>query len=349
MASCWRTLARLAAPRHASCAAAPCAGGARAFSVRAPRVAELLAWRPPPAGVPVDVTGWVRSARFQKQYSFLEVNDGTSARSLQVVWRTDGLALQTAQRSRAGTGSCVRVRGLLVPSPKPGQPVEVQAIDVSLLGGTDADTYPLQKKAHSPEFLREMVHLRPRLSTPAAILRMRHTLAAGALAHLDAEGFIGVTTPVLTSNDCEGGGELFGVEAAAAPTAAALLAAAPVPGGMAVTGAAPPALAPIAAAAAPPAFFGKPVFLTVSGQLHLEAFAVGLGRVYAWGPTFRAENSHTARHAAEFWMLEPEIAPGTMDDAVRAVVCGGRRPVVVGYARPTPWCDVASTGGAALR
>lgn len=241
----------------------------------------------PPVGERVSVAGWVRSARFQKRVGFLEVNDGSCAANLQVVLPIDaegsaGGALAPGTAAALTTGASVRASGTLVKSPKPGQPVELAADDVAVMSGAEAATYPLQKKAHSAEFLRSVVHLRARAAAPAAILRMRSVLAASLHANLSGAGCVHVHTPILTANDCEGGGELFSVGTSNATP-----------------------------------FFGRPVFLTVSGQLHLEAFAAALSRVYTFGPTFRAENSNTTRHLAEFWMVEPEIAPARLLDGVR--------------------------------
>ena len=178
---------------------------------------------------------------------------------------------------------------------------------------------PQLAQAHSDEFLREMVHLRPRLATPAAILRVRHSLAKASTGYLDSLGFISVSTPVLTSNDCEGGGELFSVVAADTETEESGHGSA---ADLAAHAGETKALPAEGRGDGRAGFFGKPVYLTVSGQLHLEAFALALGRVYTFGPTFRAENSRTGRHAAEFWMLEPELVPGGMHDAVSGTESG---------------------------
>ena len=253
----------------------------------------------------VSVHGWVRTARRQKRHSFLELHDGSSAGGLQVVWPeapAPAPPLLPAQEAACLTpGASVRAEGLLVPSPKPGQAVELQAARLSLVCAADAGTYPLQKKgAHSLEFLREVLHLRARGPLGGAVLRARHTLSAALHGHLQGEGLLHVHTPILTANDCEGAGELFGVE--------------PAGGGAGGVGGSVPS-------AGGAGFFGRPAFLTVSGQLHLEAFAAALSRVYAFGPTFRAENSNTPRHLAEFWMVEPEVAPGGLPEAL--ALCEG--------------------------
>jgi asparaginyl-tRNA synthetase len=309
-------------------------------------------------GTAVTATGWVRSVRSQKAYSFLELNDGTTPGNLQVVWRNgEPAVLSDADKRALATGASVVVEGTLAASPKPQQPVELHATRVRCVGGAHPDAYPVQKKAHTAEFLREVVHLRPRTSAAAAVLRVRDTLQHALHAAMRRAGCLSVNTPVLTANDCEGAGELFSVvpsahlselralEAAAGgsdvaaqlrPDAAAAAAAAP-PSSPAPATAPPSPAVPVGqpqplphtigghhARSACDRFFGKPVYLTVSGQLHLEAFACSLGRVYTFGPTFRAENSNTTRHAAEFWMLEPELAPGTMADAVSGRREGGR-------------------------
>ena len=258
------------------------------------RVSDVLA---PGAiiGTRVSVHGWIRTARVQKRYGFVEINDGSCAGNLQVVWPVGGGGGVTGSEGLSGipsalesrlftTGASVLATGTLVKSPAAGQNVELSVDSLQLVCGSDAATYPLQKKAHTAEFLRENIHLRPRGAVAGAILRVRSSLSAALNGHLTHEGLFHVHTPILTANDCEGAGELFGVEA-------------------------------VRAAGAPP-FFGRRVFLTVSGQLHLETFAAALSRVYSFGPTFRAENSNTPRHLAEFWMLEPEIAPARLPDAI---------------------------------
>jgi asparaginyl-tRNA synthetase len=284
---------------------------------------------PPPAHVAV--IGWVRSARKQKNVTFLEVTDGTSPRTLQVIWSAaDNEAVGGGDASlmdRLTVGASVCVEGNLVPSPKPAQPIELHASRVRVLGDCPVEPFPLQKKAHSQEFLREVMHLRPRTAGVASMLRLRSSLSLALHNFFAGEGYVHVATPILTSNDCEGAGEQFAVSAPRRLTSEAVaphngpVALETGKGGAAAASAAataqphPPANAADAAAASPH-FFGKPVYLTVSGQLHLEAFACALSRVYTFGPTFRAENSNTSRHLAEFWMLEPELAPGSMDDAV---------------------------------
>ena len=263
-------------------------------------------------------SGWIRSVRRQKRFSFLELNDGSSAVNLQVVWPESDAAhplpFAEAEGALLSTGASVHVEGVLLPSPKAGQSVELAARSIRVVGACDA-SYPLQKKAHSAEFLREILHLRARGSQGASVLRLRHTLACALHAHLQAAGLVQVHTPVLTGNDCEGAGEQFLVSPTSWP-------------------------------AASPPFFGRPAYLTVSGQLHLEAAAQGLSRVYAFGPTFRAENSNTSRHLAEFWMLEPELAPGDLQAAMQ--LCQGALQACCAAALgPAGAADTAALGSAA--
>ena len=239
------------------------------------RIAELLA-----RGEPLDsvtVNGWVRTRRDSKTFSFLELNDGSSLRGLQAV--IDATTPGYDRIADCTTGASVTVEGRLVASQGQGQKWEVQATSLTLLGIAD-DTYPLQKKGHTPEFLRSIAHLRARSNLFGSVFRVRSRLAFAVHRFFQERGFFYVHTPIVTASDCEGAGEMFRVTT--------------LPQG------------------APPApetdFFGKNAFLTVSGQLEGETMACALGRIYTFGPTFRAENSNTTRHAAEFWMIEPEIA-----------------------------------------
>lgn len=261
-------------------------------------------------GREVCVTGWFKSIREQKNYSFGELIDGSTSLSLQLVWPATLSAASAATSvnnvsktlhptspsllSKPSLGSSVKVWGTLIASPKPHQPVEVQVTRLELLGSNDALNYPLQRKAkESAEFLREIPHLRARSPLISATMRVRECMSYSIASLMRRQGVLHVHTPVLTSNDCEGAGELFSVSPASSH----------VKKGSSDGNA---------------SFFGKPVFLTVSGQLHLEALAVGgaLSRVYSLGPTFRAEDSNTPRHLCEFWMLEAELAPGSMQDAM---------------------------------
>ncbi len=225
----------------------------------------------------VTVKGWVRTRRDSKGFSFLELNDGSCLTSLQVV--VDAGTPGAEHLPEFTTGASAVVEGKLVPSPAAGQKWELRATRVELVGEADA-TYPLQKKGHTPEFLRTIAHLRPRSNLFGAVFRMRSRLAFAVHEFFQSRDFVYVHTPIITSSDCEGAGEMFRVTTLKGK--------------------------PDENAAAD--FFGRPTYLTVSGQLEGEAFACALSNIYTFGPTFRAENSNTARHAAEFWMIEPEMA-----------------------------------------
>ncbi len=244
------------------------------------RINDIL--RQQPVGDTIDVSGWVRTRRDSGSLSFLEINDGSCLANLQVI--ADGrLGNYETEISKLSTGCSVRVQGQLVDSPAKGQAVEVQADAITVIGWADPDTYPLQKKRHSFEFLRSLAHLRSRTNALGAVARVRSTLSFAIHRFFHEQGFLQVHTPVITTSDCEGAGEMFTVTA---------LELAQLQG-----------TEPFAHD-----FFGKRAGLTVSGQLQAEIFALSHGRVYTFGPTFRAENSNTSRHLAEFWMLEPEMA-----------------------------------------
>ncbi len=235
-----------------------------------------------PVGASVVAQGWLRTRRDSGNFSFLEVNDGSCLQSLQVI-AEDTLANYSQDVKKLTTGCSLRVHGTLVASPAKGQKVEIQADRVEVLGWSDPDDYPLQKKRHSFEFLRSLPHLRSRTNALGAVARVRNALSFSLHRFFQEQGFIQVQTPVITTSDCEGAGEMFTVTA----------------------------LEPAALQGATPFrddFFGRRAGLTVSGQLQAEIFAQSHGRVYTFGPTFRAENSNTSRHLAEFWMLEPEMA-----------------------------------------
>lgn len=223
----------------------------------------------------IEVRGWVRTRRDSKEFSFLELNDGSCLGSLQVI--ADAGIEGYDRVHEMTTGSAVTARGRLVESPGQGQKWEMQASHLELLGGAP-DDYPLQKKRHGPEFLREIAHLRPRTNLFGAVFRTRSRLAHAVHRFFEERDFVLVHTPIITANDCEGAGEMFHVTTQPA-------------GGQPEED-----------------FFGKTTHLTVSGQLEGETFACALSNIYTFGPTFRAENSHTTRHAAEFWMIEPEMA-----------------------------------------
>ncbi|HOC56175.1 MAG TPA: asparagine--tRNA ligase [Verrucomicrobiota bacterium] len=225
----------------------------------------------------VTVKGWVRTRRDAKGFSFLDLNDGSCLANVQVV--VDAGTPGSEQLPQLTTGASAVVEGKLVPSPAPGQKWELRAARVELVGPADA-AYPLQKKGHTPEFLRTIAHLRPRSNLFGAMFRLRSRLAFAVHQFFQDRDFVYVHTPIITASDCEGAGEMFRVTV----------------------------LKDNLNEQSQADFFGKPAYLTVSGQLEGETFACALSNIYTFGPTFRAENSNTARHAAEFWMIEPEMA-----------------------------------------
>jgi len=235
------------------------------------------------------VKGWVRSIRRGKEVSFAALNDGSCFDSLQVVMNPDLPDYEKV--SRAGTGACFSVRGDLVESPASGQNWELQAAVVTIIGEAD-ESYPLQKKRHSLEFLRSIAHLRPRANAFGAVFRVRSTLSFAVHKFFQERGFVHVHTPIITANDCEGAGEMFRVTTLDPET--------------------PPKLEGNVDWSQD--FFGDRTGLTVSGQLQGELFATAFSDIYTFGPTFRAENSNTSRHASEFWMIEPEIAFADLAD-----------------------------------
>jgi asparaginyl-tRNA synthetase len=251
-----------------------------------------------PLGSDVVVEGWVRSRRTSKGgFSFVHVNDGSCLSSIQAV-AEGSLANYDSEIVELGTGCSVRLHGTVVPSQGKGQDREIQAGAVEVLGWVDdPETYPIAKKRHSFEYLRSVAHLRPRTNTFGAIARVRNAIAQAVHGFFDREGFFWVNTPIITASDCEGAGELFRVSTLELANRAGV-------GGGSDTGNDPYA----------DDFFGTETFLTVSGQLNVEAYCLALSRVYTFGPTFRAENSNTSRHLAEFWMIEPEIAFADLGD-----------------------------------
>ncbi|MFK7849789.1 MAG: asparagine--tRNA ligase [Akkermansiaceae bacterium] len=236
----------------------------------------------------LEVAGWVRTRRDSKGFSFIELNDGSCLGNLQIIADADVPGYEHIQKMT--TGASVSVSGKLIPSPAKGQEWEMQAAELRFIG-TAPDTYPLQKKGHSPEFLRSIAHLRPRTNLYGAAFRIRSRMAYAIHRFFQERDFIYVHTPIITASDCEGAGEMFRVTT----------------------------LPDDKAAKVAEDFFEKRAYLTVSGQLEGETFACALSNIYTFGPTFRAENSNTSRHAAEFWMVEPEMAfcdlAGDMDCA----------------------------------
>ena len=238
----------------------------------------------------VSIGGWVRSNRDSKAFGFLVVSDGTFFEPIQVVYH-DTME-NFAQTAKLGVGSAVIVKGILTPTPQAKQPFEIQASEV-ILEGASAPDYPLQKKRHSFEYLRTISHLRPRTNTFQAVFRVRSLIAYAIHRYFQEQGFVYVHTPLITGSDCEGAGEMFQVTTLDLNN---------VP------------RTEDGAVDYSQDFFGKPTNLTVSGQLNGETYAMAFRNIYTFGPTFRAENSNTTRHAAEFWMIEPEMAFADLND-----------------------------------
>lgn len=241
-------------------------------------------------GKDITVGGWVRSIRDSKTFGFIVLNDGSFFEPLQIVYG-DGLDNFT-KIGKLNVGSALIVSGTLVETPGAKQPFEIQAKEVLVEGESTAD-YPLQKKRHSLEYLRTIAHLRPRTNTFQAVFRVRSLIAYAIHRFFQERGFVYVHTPLITGSDCEGAGEMFQVTTLDLQN---------------------PPLTPEGKVDYSQDFFGKETNLTVSGQLNVETFAMAFKNVYTFGPTFRAENSNTTRHAAEFWMIEPEIAFADLKD-----------------------------------
>ena len=247
-----------------------------------------------PKDVPVTVKGWVRTRRNSKAgISFVHVTDGSSFHPVQVV-APNTLPNYADEVLKLTAGCAIEATGAIVPSPAKGQPFEMQASAIRVIGWVDdPDTYPIQPKPHTLEFLREVAHLRPRTNVIGASTRVRHTLAKAIHRFFDQNGFFWVNTPIITASDAEGAGALFRVST---------LDLANLP------------RTPQGKVDFAQDFFGREAFLTVSGQLNIEAYCLAFSKVYTFGPTFRAENSNTSRHLAEFWMIEPEIAFADLSD-----------------------------------
>ena len=260
--------------------------------MRRSRIKELLDRES--AGGQVLVQGWVKTRRSSKAVTFLQVNDGSTLRDLQVV--VDETLPDYHLMDSLSTGCSVSLEGILVDSPGRGQKYEVQASKLDILGLADPATYPLQKKGHTMEFLREIAHLRPRTNTFGAMARMRNSLALAVHGFFQDRGFQYLQSPLITASDAEGAGSMFRVTTLDLENL-------PIKGSGVDSRVDDEA-----------DFFGKPAFLTVSGQLEAEIFALALTDVYTFGPTFRAENSNTSRHLAEFWMVEPEVAFCDLND-----------------------------------
>jgi asparaginyl-tRNA synthetase len=259
-------------------------------------------------GETVTIKGWVRTLRDQKHFAFCEMNDGSCMKNLQCVltmageFETSGYA---AALKCGGTGASLSITGKIIKSPAKGQTVELQATSVEVLGTVDGAKYPLSKKRHSAEKMRELAHLRPRTNGGGAAMRMRHAMAYATHAFFNEKGFLYIHTPCITASDCEGAGEMFQCTTLLPQDHHQKLELGGKDG------------IPVTDKGAPDYskdFFAKPAYLTVSGQLNVETHACALSDVYTFGPTFRAENSHTSRHLAEFWMIEPEICFADLED-----------------------------------
>ncbi len=233
----------------------------------------------------VELCGWIRTNRDNGAIGFIEFNDGTYFSNIQLVYTLEKVNDKYNEFKALKTGQAIIVKGSVVLTPNNKQPFEIQVDDIILVGDVD-DDYPLQKKRHSFEFLREIAHLRPKANTFYALYKVRSVLSMAIHKFFQDNNFVYVHTPIITSNDCEGAGQVFNV---------------------------------VTDLKDPTSFFKKAVNLTVSGQLHVEPFALTYKKVYTFGPTFRAENSNTTRHAAEFWMIEPEIAFADLYDDMKVI------------------------------
>ena len=254
------------------------------------RIAELL--KEEPLNRTVVVGGWLKTKREAKDFVFLELNDGSCLANLQII-ATPDLSNYESTITRLTTGCSLQFTGKVKESPAKGQAIELHAAEMQLLGWADPHEYPLQKKRHTFEFLRSIAHLRPRTNSLGAMARIRSSLSYAVHTFFQEQGFFQIHTPVITTIDCEGAGEMFKVVTPSADRAYK------------------------GSSSSDNEFFGRPANLTVSGQLQAEVLALAMGRVFTFGPTFRAENSNTSRHLAEFWMVEPEMAfcdlDGNMD------------------------------------
>ncbi|HCT94740.1 MAG: asparagine--tRNA ligase [Bacteroidetes bacterium GWE2_39_28] len=246
------------------------------------KVSELLKREP---GAEVLAKGWVRTKRGNKNISFVALNDGSTVKNIQIVFDMNSFSEESLKE--VSTGACIAVKGELTASLGSGQSVEIQAKEVTVLGPADPDTYPLQKKGHSMEFLREIGHLRPRTNTFGCVFRIRHAMSFAIHKFFNDKGFFNLHTPIITASDAEGAGAMFQVTT------------------LDMTN---PPKKEDGTIDYSQDFFGKSANLTVSGQLEGELGALAMGEIYTFGPTFRAENSNTPRHLSEFWMIEPEMA-----------------------------------------
>lgn len=240
----------------------------------------------------VTIKGWVRTVRNQKTFAFVEVNDGSTLSNFQVVANPD-LPGYDKIINQLSTGVSVSVTGIIKESPGQNQELELHAKEIIIIGACDPETYQLQKKRHSFEFLRSIAHLRPRTNTLGAVTRVRNALAFATHRFFQERGFLYINTPIITASDCEGAGKMFGVTTLNLENVPKL---------------------PDGKVDYSKDFFTQPAYLTVSGQLNAEIYACSMSDIYTFGPTFRAENSNTSRHLAEFWMIEPEMAFADIND-----------------------------------
>ncbi len=255
------------------------------------RIAQIFADGASFTGRQITVCGWVRTLRDMKTFGFIELNDGSCLKNLQVVFSAEEIA-NYSEIAKQNVGAALIVKGEVILTPEAKQPLELRAAEIAVEGPSTPD-YPLQKKRHSMEFLRTVAHLRARTNTFSAVFRVRSAAAAAIHEFFQSRGFVYIHTPIITGSDCEGAGEMFRVTTL------------------------DPLNVPLTEDGQvdySQDFFGKSVNLTVSGQLNAENFAMAFGDVYTFGPTFRAENSNTQRHAAEFWMIEPEMAFADLED-----------------------------------
>jgi asparaginyl-tRNA synthetase len=256
-----------------------------------PTIATILAMKP--SEERIEVNGWVRTKRSSKNVVFIALNDGSTIRNLQVVVDLEKGGITEQQLAEVNTGASLRAAGHLIASAGSGQAVELTAAEIQVLGPADPEKYPLQPKKHSFEYLREIAHLRFRSNTFGAVFRLRHAMTFAIHSFFHERGFFNLHSPIVTGSDCEGAGAMFRVTTLDPKS---------------------PPLLETGHVDYREDFFGKATNLTVSGQLEAELAAMALGKVYTFGPTFRAENSNTSRHAAEFWMIEPEVAFADLND-----------------------------------
>ncbi|AHH06170.1 Asparaginyl-tRNA synthetase [Borrelia crocidurae DOU] len=241
----------------------------------------------------ITVKGWIRTKRSNGKISFLEINDGSNIKGIQAVIDENNPQFEKKEFKKLTTGASISLTGILILSPAKGQTYEIKTTNFYIIGESDQETYPLQKKRHSFEFLREIPHLRIRTNTFGAVARIRNQISYKIHEYFQKNGFFYIHTPIITSNDGEGAGEIFRVSTLNLNNTTNKK-----------------------EVDFKDDFFGKQAFLTVTGQLHGEAYAMALSKIYTFGPTFRAENSNTTRHASEFWMIEPEMAFFTLEDNI---------------------------------